>query len=403
MNNLKSRKKLNLKIMLVAVFMLVFSMSTNIFAATSEGTNNLFDLNSTNGVYKFSEHSDIYLPFIRYATDRIVVDKEISNIGALASSKSIEVNEKTIGLKLLFASDSVRVNSEMEYPFVISGSSVVIDSNITRSAIIIASDSITVTENANISDDVILLTKNLNIEGNVDGSVIAVANTLNVSGKILKDLRVDTTNINISEKDNVSGNIYIRTTNSNLTGLSVTYPNAKIDVYSIKSGNNFTIARVMNLITVSLLFAVLYILIDKLTNKKFSTAILNKTTQNSLFTVLSGTLYLVTIPIVLIILLVACIFNLSAIALPIIVAYSAFTIIIFSLSTFIVGTYLYTFVRAKYMKDNNVWMDIIGSFASFMTLKVLANIDVISGYVTIAILIFAVGMSLSTLFKKQKN
>ncbi len=403
MNILKSRKKINLKIIVVAFMLLFVSLSTNTFASTNEETKTIFDFESTNGVYKFSENNDIYLPFIRYATDRIVVDKPISKLGGLFSSKSIEVNEKMNGLKLLFATDSVRVNSEMEYPIILSGGNVVIDSNISKSAIIIASDSITITDKANISDDIILMAKTIEIEGNVQGSVLGAADTINVKGNISNDLRVDATNVNISGDKNVLGNIYVRTTNTNLEGIKDTYKSATIEVYNNKAQTMFTAKMITKIITSCLLLSLVFILIEKLSKQKFSSAILKKTSERPLFVIISGTLFLVAMPIVLIALIVGCMFSLSAIAFPILVAYIAFAIIVFSLSTFIVGVYLYSYVKAKYMKNNNIWMDIVGTFTIFILLKVLASIELISAYVIISLLIFSVGISLSVLFKKQKN
>ncbi len=402
-------KKLRLRKNIICLFVLVFSFSimffNNVFAESiDQSYQNIFDVDTKDSVYKLSEEKDIKIPFIRYATDRIIIDKELSKTGTLFSTNSIEVNSPTKGLQLLYANDSVRVNATMENAIIISGNNVVIDSNVERSAIIFARESITITENATISEDVILASRNVEVNGNIKGSLLGYTDSLSVNGTINGDLRVNANNISIKGNENILGNININTTNSDLTSIKNQYNNAVINVYNLDATNNIFSARnITTAIATCLIFSLIYILIQKLSKNKLNNTILNKTSSNSLFVILSGTIYLIVIPVVILILLLGILFGFGVIAIPLLIAYSAFTLIVCLLSTLIVGTFMFEYVKSNYIKDSNIWTDFIGSFCTFLVLYILSRITIISGYVIMALVILAIGITLTCIFKKQKN
>lgn len=402
-------KKLRLRKNIICLFVLVFSLSIMFFNNVSaesidQSYQNIFDVETKDGVYKLSEEKDIKLPFIRYATDRIIVDKDLSKAGTMFSTKSIEVDNKVKGLQLLYANDSVRVNASMENAIIISGNNVVIDSNIERTAIIIARESITITDKAAISEDIILAAKSVEVNGNIKGSLLGYTDNLSVNGIINGDLRVNADNISIKGNDNILGSININTVNDNLNSIKNQYSNAIVNVYDLDVTNNIFSARnITNAVATCLIFSLIYIIIQKVSNSKLNTVILNKTSNHSLFVILSGTIYLIIIPVIIIALLFAILFGFGVIAVPLLIAFLAFTLIVCLLSTLIVGAFMFEYVKSNYIKDSTVWTDFIGSFFTILVLHILSKVPAISGYVIIALVIIAIGISLTCIFKKQKN
>ena len=227
-NSVKLKK---ISVFLIAIFSVaaIFSMNGKIFAANENSNeenteqtrvatvNSIFDIKGTNGDYKTSsEDSNIYLPYLRNAAGRIVVDKSIDNIGVLSSASTIDVNEPLKSLQFLISSDSVRINANLEYALVLSANDVVINSNIEKNALIFAGGTVTVDENATIGDDVIIVAKAVNIKGKISKSAVISANNLNVSGSIEEDLRCEINTLDISENDNVKGNLFVNTYNKEL-------------------------------------------------------------------------------------------------------------------------------------------------------------------------------------------
>jgi cytoskeletal protein CcmA (bactofilin family) len=403
MNVLKnSKKKIFCFSFVLALFMLVFT--ANIFADTTSSVTGIIDDKTTQGAYKLSDDkADIYLPFIRFASERILVDKSVSSMGTIFSGTSIEVNSEMKGVQSLFSYDTTRVNANMEYGFIFAGQDVVIDSNITRSLVIFSNGKVTITENANISEDVVVFAKSLEINGTVKGSVIGATSSLTVNGKIEKDLRIETENATFSGKDNVLGNIFIRTTNEALT-VADNYPNAKVDlVTNTKQYNNsMTLDKFIQIITSCLLLALLYIFIQKIGEKKAFTTLFTKCKQNILFVVLAGVLGILTIPFIVIILFMLSIVGLSIITVPLMIAYASFIIITIMLSTFLVGSVSFDYAKNKYLKDSNIWSELLGVFCTFLVLKLIILIPYLGSYLEFAIIIAAVGMAITSIFKKNK-
>ena len=80
----------------------------------SENVSSIFDSKIVDGVYKTSENStNMYLPFIRFVTDRMIVDSEITKSGFSFANKSIEINSPMKGVQVMFSSDTIRVDSNV--------------------------------------------------------------------------------------------------------------------------------------------------------------------------------------------------------------------------------------------------------------------------------------------------
>src|SRR5574344_1835002 len=203
---MKKNKKIKSICWIIAIIMVsvqFFSLNT-IYANTEENTenkssvilNSIFDLKALSGEYKVSdEKSDIYLPFLRNTAEKIVIDKPIEKIGILSSGKTIEVNEQSKNLQFLFAKDTIRVNSNMEYTLIWSGNDVVINSDIARNSIIFAGGDITIGENANIGDDGIFIDTSTNLKYTLTRNALLTLPKINTHVTKQKDLTCDTNDI----------------------------------------------------------------------------------------------------------------------------------------------------------------------------------------------------------------
>ena len=368
----------------------------------TENQNQLMDSKAVDGVYKLSDdETNIYLPFVRYATDRIILDKEtLKNLGSVFSATSVEVTEKQEGLKCIFAADTVRVNAPLEYAVIFAGENVVIDSKINGSLIIFGGATVTFTQNAEISGDVLCFTPSLDFKGKSNGSILSMSDKVNVSGTIKNDLRTNCNSLDVSGSDNIKGNVYVETFNKDLN-IKEKYSNAIVNV--IENENSITKTEVMQKvfkgIIACLVFALLYMLI---TNKtKVVENSISVVKNNSVFLLMSGALSLLVCPLVFIILLILCMVNLECIALPILILYIAFLLVVGLLSTFIVGSLMVKYLSDTYLKDYNKGMKFLFSFITFAVLYALARIPVVGDYVTWGLVMLANGIVLVNIFKRK--
>lgn len=191
----KNTKKIRIGVFIFALSVIFFTLITSVNAEeaittnyeneTEENTNiknesvnlndsisGVVDSKLMDGVYKFSENNVPYLPFIRYATDRILVDKEIGGTGILMSAKSIEVTSETSGIQVLFSNDATRISAPMEYVVIFGANSVTIDSTIKKDVFIYGSSEVTITENGKVNGNIICNAGTINVKGIVSGSII---------------------------------------------------------------------------------------------------------------------------------------------------------------------------------------------------------------------------------------
>lgn len=378
------------------------STEETVISNTSE---TIFDIKTKEGTYKLSEEDGkIYLPFIRYASDRIIVDKEVSNIGALFSAKSIEINEAMKNMQILFASDSVRINNEVELPVVFSGEDVVIDSHITGPAIIFSSGNITITENGIVDEDVICISNNLTIKGTVNGSVIGlISANLDISGVVNKDVRVHANNLITSGSENINGNVVVKTYNKDLN-ISNNYPNAIVRFLTQTENNNVNVLkRILNVVTECLVYTLIYMLFVKYLGKEKVKSLFEKIKEHPTFTVVSGSIVLLSMPLVLIILIVLIAVSLGLFSGALAILYFGYIVLCTMLSNFVVGSFTFTYIKDKYLKDNNLGYDIIGAFVSFATIYGLTFLPYVGGLLKTFIVIIANGIVFTLIFKKLNN
>lgn len=413
-NNVKLKK---ISIFLIAIFSVVaiFSMNGKIFAANENNNeenteqtrvatlNSIFDIKGTSGDYKTSsEDSNIYLPYLRNAAGRIVVDKSIDNIGVLSSASTIDVNEPLKSLQFLISSDSVRINANLEYALVLSANDVVINSNIEKNALIFAGGTVTVDENATIGDDVIIVAKAVNIKGKISKSAVISANSLNVSGSIEEDLRCEINTLDISGNNNVKGNLFVNTYNKELN-IKDKYPNATVNVKEVKNVSKSFGNILLKAVISSLGFTLLYVIVKKITKGKAYEKMLDKAKNNTLFVVLSGAISILAFPALFVLLILLSVLGLYMITIPVAVVYMAFLIVFVMLSVYVIGCTIFEYTNKKYIKAEKLSLELVGVFFTFLSLNLICKIPKVGTYIYMAMVMIAVGIMIAYFLKSDNK
>lgn len=395
-------KRNNIVTKFLIVFVLVLSIfSINVNAATLQTKDGIFDVDASESTYKYSDSGDIYLPFIRYAADRILIDKNLNGFGTSFSAQSIEVNADIKGVQVLFAGDSIRVNNKMEYGVLFATTNSIISSEINGSLIIFAGEKITISEEAVIKGDIICFGTDLEVNGTVEGSVIGAATNVVINGNINKDLRIETSNITLGE-NLVNGYVYVETYNSALT-LPESYTNTKINVLVAETNTGFDFSIIYTAIITGAVFTLVNFIFNKVTKNKGLENGLNKVKSNWIVVVFGGAVSLMMIPAVLIILIMLSAFGLYMIAVPFMIVYLTFLLVVGLLSTLIIGSLITEYmVNSKYLKDKGAKTKYLFAFLMFVILYILARVPYIGGYVTLMLVMFAIGASICMIFCKNK-
>lgn len=383
-------------ISVVLIIMCMFSFS-NVNAASQS---NFIDLQAYDKVYTMSEDSDVSLPFIKIFTDKATYDKDITKSGLSIASKGIELNKNIKGVQVIGSNDTVQVVGTLEYA-VIFAANVEITGTIEKDVLIFA-QSVFITENAKIGGDVVIVANEIDLKGNVAGNFIASATSMTMEGNVEKDFRVSSETLEFGEAT-VGNNIYIET-NSELD-LSDRYENAVVNkiqasVLSEDEKKEQTLNTVYKSAIAIALFTLTYVIIKKISPNLF-TNISNKVKDNSSYAIIVGVLSLVTIPIVLMLLIMLSIFGLSAITMPLLVAYISIVIVTIALAKFITGAVIYELVKDKLKVDTKLKevATLIGIYAG---LYILCNIPRIASIMIMATILVSAGIVVTAITKKKQ-
>lgn len=383
-------------ISVVLIIMCMFSFS-NVNAASQS---NFIDLQAYDKGYTMSEDSDVSLPFIKIFTDKATYDKDITKSGLSIASKGIELNKNIKGVQVIGSNDTVQIAGTLEYA-VIFAANVEITGTIEKDVLIFA-QSVFITENAKIGGDVVIVANEIDLKGNVAGNFIASATSMTMEGNVEKDFRVSSETLEFGEAT-VGNNIYIET-NSELD-LSDRYENAVVNkiqtsVLSDDEKKEQTLNTVYKSAIAIALFTLTYVIIKKISPNLF-TDISNKVKDNSSYAIIVGVLSLVTIPIVIMLLIILSIFGLSAITMPLLVAYISIVIVTIALAKFITGAVIYELVKDKLKVDTKLKevATLIGIYAG---LYILCNIPRIASIMIMATILVSAGIVVTAITKKKQ-
>lgn len=383
-------------ISVVLIIMCMFSFS-NVNAASQS---NFIDLQAYDKVYTMSEDSDVSLPFIKIFTDKATYDKDITKSGLSIASKGIELNKNIKGVQVIGSNDTVQVAGTLEYA-VIFAANVEITGTIEKDVLIFA-QSVFITENAKIGGDVVIVANEIDLKGNVAGNFIASATSMTMEGNVEKDFRVSSETLEFGEAT-VGNNIYIET-NSELD-LSDRYENAVVNkiqasVLSEDEKKEQTLNTVYKSAIAIALFTLTYVIIKKISPNLF-TDISNKVKDNSSYAIIVGVLSLVTIPIVLMLLIILSIFGLSAITMPLLVAYISIVIVTIALAKFITGAVIYELVKDKLKVDTKL-KEVATLIGIYAALYILCNIPRVASIMIMATILVSAGIVVTAITKKKQ-
>lgn len=390
-------KKFKFLIITMLILTIMLSLNLNVYAADGNG---IIDQKNVEDTYKFSDDkSEIYLPFMRSSSNRVVVDRDVNKSGIIMSKGPIDVTSKLNGIDFLLSSDTVRVNAATTYP-VIFADNVVIDSKVDKTTVIIANN-ITVTANAEISEDLICFGNTLNMLGKIDGNLIGRVDTTNISGTIMQDMRIKTGALKLYDSARILKNIYVVTSNKDVD-LSDKYSNANVVYQDNSTGMTFGKLAQAGIVT-SMLFALLYIVIDKLSNnKKTFTRMLSNAKNHPIALIISGLLSIMLMPMIFAILLILSMSWLSVITVPLIIVYISIFIITIILSSFIIGSMIYDYLNPKYFsKYTGFWYTFLKTFVIYLVLYILCKIPLVGSYISMFIVMIAQGIVVISIFKSN--
>ena len=386
------------KVICIAFALLCIFSLTTVNAATQS---NFIDLQAYNEIYKMSEESDVSLPFIKVFSEKAIYDKPITKSGLSIASKGISTNQNIGGVQTIISNDTVQIDGTLEYA-VIMATNVEITGTISKDVLILA-ESVFITDSATIGGDAIVMAKTTELKGNVVGNFIANSSSFLMNGTVGKDFRVRSENIEFNNYT-IGGNIYVET-NSDVN-LSEKYPEAVVakfqtNVVTKEEKTQQTLNKVYKCVIAIALFTITNMIIKKI-NPNLFTNMANKVKNNSTYAIILGVLSLVTIPLVIFLLVILSAFGLSAVTMPLFVAYIALIIITISLAKFITGSVLYEYVKEKAKVDTKL-KEIATLIGIFAGIYILCNIPYIAGIMTMATVLFSAASVITAMTKKNKE
>lgn len=379
---------------ILTLFMLVCTIvlaTSSVFA--SDG---LFQLGVFEDVYKLSENKEIVLPFLNMFSAAATYDSDVNHSGITFATSTMDINKKLNGVHLIFSSDMLNVTGEVEHG-IIYANNVVIHGKVSKDSLIMGA-SVKILDTAEISEDVIIIADNLEIEGNVKGNVIAtVSNNTKVTGKIDKDLRIITNSLELGN-ELVKGNLYVET-DMDITTLKEAYPNGTFEVLTKETKS--TSEKVIGIVTKGVVTVVIYTVVAYLIVRKENNIIKKATDKfkdNTVYGVIMGMIAFMMILILPLILILLAVYGLGIIAWPVLIAYVALILFSISTATFTVGTAIYTAIQDK-VKGHKVLV----LAAIFIVLYAICNIPYIAYYALVAINLIALAIIITGLTKKKKD
>ncbi|MEG1009113.1 MAG: hypothetical protein RSE41_06540 [Clostridia bacterium] len=373
---------------LIVVIMSLFMLSN--VNATIVPNSTIIDSNITSDVIKLSDTKEIYLPFLRLTTDRLLLDKDTNKSGLSVSGKNIDVTHKLGGVQVITSQDTIKIDGSLKNALLMAPT--VIINGAIDDTVAIVSEKTVISDKAILNNDAIIVSGNLDLKGNVLGSVIGIVGDINIEGNISKDLRVKTETLKISDNSKIDNKIYVESYED------INIQRDNFSFYKLEENKENQINYLLILAN-SIILASIFLLIDRKSN--IFKNMLNKFKTNYMTVVLSGFLILLLSPFVLGLSLFLILFGLSVIVVPILVIYIAFIVVAIALSLYIVGSLLNSYILTKLEnKVNNIWYKLLISTAVFAILFLLTSIQFISGYASMLFVMLTTGMLFTNILKK---
>lgn len=360
----------------------------------------IFDNKTSSEVYKVSEDDSSFdVPFSRIVENRIEVDKSISQMGLFMTTSSIEVSEPLKGIQVFYSNDTIRINSDTEYPIVFSTGNVVINGTIEKTTFIYCNGTITIGENANIKENLICYAPKIEINGVVDGNILGNVNTLNINNVVKGKIKMNVVEVNSSENAKVEKGLEINTSNKELT-ISENVGASTIDIISNEKDTSVK-SYLLEVLTATLGNIVIFLLILIFVKKDRLEKIADKL-QNGRMVLKNGIysyLFLLAMLCFSVVLLVL----LTKLGVVFLVFGTAVLTIITILKNVIFGTFITELVSKKYndaqVKPNNI----LTAIMTLLILELLETIPYVGEVIKFITFIISLGIIVSLTFKTRFN
>ena len=390
-------KKRKIFLSIAILFMLFVTLGT--IKAES-----LSDSKTTQNLYKASEDDTAFdIPFTRIVDGRINIDKEIAQLGMMIANSTVDIDAVMNSPQLIIATDTVRINADMEDVLVIGTNSVVINANV-ENIIIIAGDSVTVSESGNVTENLIAVTQSLKIDGNIDGNVLGSTNSTTVNGTVNGQLRLEAEALEFGENAKVNSKIVVNTTNTNLT-VPEEVGESKIDLVTDTVNNISTSQKVKNYIFNIVLalvrdlvaFAIIMLFIKKDRIEK----LVAKVTPNAI--VKNGFLtWAVAIGCIIFGFTIG-LFMLPQLGWSAVIVGIAIMVIFTLLKNIIVGTFIANLSSKRLDNMAGKPNKILMSVTTFLMLELFETIPLFGTIVKFIVFIFAIGILVSMITGKSED
>ena len=360
----------------------------------------IFDNKTSSEVYKVSEDDSSFdVPFSRIVENRIEVDKSISQMGLFMTTSSIEVLEPLKGIQVFYSNDTIRINSDTEYPIIFSTGNVVINGTIEKTTFIYCNGTITIGENANIKENLICYAPKIEINGVVDGNILGNVNILNINNVVKGKIKMNVVEVNSSENAKVEKGLEINTSNKELT-ISENVGASTIDIISNEKDTSVK-SYLLEVLTATLGNIVIFLLILIFVKKDRLEKIADKL-QNGRMVLKNGIysyLFLLAMLCFGVVLLVL----LTKLGVVFLVFGTAVLTIITILKNVIFGTFITELVSKKYndaqVKPNNI----LTAIMTLLILELLETIPYVGEVIKFITFIISLGIIVSLTFKTRFN
>lgn len=379
------------------VFMMIFSTS---FAGE------MIDFTVDPDICRFSDYQDSKnnLPYVRVSEGNIAVDTEVEKSGICISNSEISVTENMSKVQILTSPYEIKVNGNIEHAILLS-EKIVINGKITGTVLALA-NTIELGENSSIDGEIILLGSSLKCSGTINGNVIgeslrtSVSNTANIVG----GLRLITDNIELDEAAKVTGKVYVKSIND------FDIPNDLRDyIQFVKIENNrendsASTLPIMKIVISSMVVALIYVLISNKSNvfKNMN----KKLDKKFVILIISGLAFIFLVPLIVLLAILISIAGLAVVGVPVLIITLAVIFLAIAIRIPVVTASICEYMLStKYAANFNTMLKkfILASIVG-ITLHLLGYIPVVGSYITYFFVVVAIGiMIMFTILRKMLN
>ena len=390
----------------IFVVFLVLMMLTNV-QATQDGinTSSVQDLSIFNtGIYDTEYKSSVYklekmLPFFNLSSQNMVYDTDINVHGITFSSLSVDVKEKLRGIHAIFAGDTLTIDGSVEFPIVLA-TNVVINGKVDRDALIFA-QSVFVTEEAEIMNDITVFGGSLEVRGKVNGNVLGAVDNLFVTGQVGKDLRMQARGIAF-ENETIKGDIYLET-DGEVDYLKNKYKNVTIHPYTTETVEEKTESiDIEGIIKKGIIITIVCTLIALLITRK-ETNIIKKMSDKFItytpYAILMSLGLIVFSFLILMVLLILVLVGLGIVVWQIIIFLIGFAIISYMIQVFVVGSVAANLITRK-IKSTSIVVK-LGIYAGIFIL--IYTLTKLTGWLNMLVWIVSMAILIAHMTRRLKE